>query len=851
MTNEIVGGFVLPEEVGCLRPDRPVGGHGAVRGTQASRGLFEEVCEQRGITLGPAVEVDFGERSRLPIRLDPEQAGDIQFTLVEDESGALHWIQMDPASPEVELLREPDLQADPERGLVADATKKVLRWVAFQLPVPDGTIDRFRAFEARVRPNRLLQLDISGRDFVTPEVVPGTTLEGPLLLMLHGTGSSTEVMLAEFQRAQLARLGHGYSHTLAFDHPTLSFSPADNAKALVEKLNELKLGSHEIDVLAHGRGGLVARRLVEGKLLPRDITPRTTVFVGTPNAGTPIADRDHALQLADVLTSPLTFLPDNLVTDTLDLVLEFLKIVAAKALDSLDGLKAQAPDSPFLQSLNGVAASEGQYRSISSAFQGGRGGASGKLYLRLSDLVFDGDSDLVVPTNSTHGPVGEFNIPSTDRLVLRGPDAVNHFDYWKAPAVVEQLFTWFLGAREEPASIRSRMEAERSAMLRSAFQVGDMSTYTALVDEEAASERGAARLLFQDPLTAPAARRSELGTVVVIPGVMGTHLGVGDRRIWIHLIRMLWGRLRDLAMSHGPGDVSTMGLVASYEDLVRHLLGRRHVSLFGYDWRRSLAEAANTLNDHVLQIERDGAPTPISFVAHSMGGLVVRTFIKHHPDTWNGLGEHSRAVLLGTPNLGSHEMVRNLIGDDPNLRRIARFSPLSLEETAAIVRSMPGVLQLLPRWGEGQLDLLADETWLAILDNLDALTDGSLPAGMQTNLGTARTVLADLDDQYSSPGFADDGRLLMVAGTGHATPTATQLEVDGSLSWADTRAGDGTVPVELAAFPGGRATYYSSADHGGLAEDPDVFEAVDDLLHQGKTSKLDDKHLVMERGPRC
>ncbi|MGZ3316904.1 MAG: esterase/lipase family protein, partial [Isosphaeraceae bacterium] len=63
-----------------------------------------------------------------------------------------------------------------------------------------------------------------------------------------------------------------------------------------------------------------------------------------------------------------------------------------------------------------------------------------------------------------------------------------------------------------------------------------------------------------------------------------------------------------------------------------------------------------------IQIDRwFGFDAPVHLVAHAMGGLVCRTFIKRHPDRWKTMwdaernGERGgRLVMLGTPNHGSY-----------------------------------------------------------------------------------------------------------------------------------------------------------------------------------------------------
>jgi len=69
--------------------------------------------------------------------------------------------------------------------------------------------------------------------------------------------------------------------------------------------------------------------------------------------------------------------------------------------------------------------------------------------------------------------------------------------------------------------------------------------------------------------------------------------------------------------------------------------------------RSSLAECADFLRQMVNSLS---AAEQISFVVHSMGGLVVRRYLQDHSDS-----RHSLMVMLGTPNLGADlaEMLKN------------------------------------------------------------------------------------------------------------------------------------------------------------------------------------------------
>ena len=64
------------------------------------------------------------------------------------------------------------------------------------------------------------------------------------------------------------------------------------------------------------------------------------IFVGTPNAGTILADGKYMGDLVDGYTNLLNFFPTNGVTDVLGAVIDTVKHLAVGATDRLVGLAA-------------------------------------------------------------------------------------------------------------------------------------------------------------------------------------------------------------------------------------------------------------------------------------------------------------------------------------------------------------------------------------------------------------------------------------------------------------------------------------------------------------------------------
>ncbi|MEM1081974.1 MAG: hypothetical protein AAGH65_10380, partial [Pseudomonadota bacterium] len=202
--------------------------------------------------------------------------------------------------------------------------------------------------------------------------------------------------------------------------------------------------------------------------------------------------------------------------------------------------------------------------------------------------------------------------------------------------------------------------------------------------------------------------------VILIPGLMGTLLespSMGE--IWI-------GSLTDLAFSDyrrarlnidpdtlmaDPGDVVPAGITGEFagrdfyqpiidtlEDIggfvraeagqsIKH--GGRHYYIFTYDWRLDNVQSAAKLSELVeqIRIDHDRPDLQVDIIAHSMGGMIARYFMRYgntdvttnneFPINYHGEGRVRRILLLGTPNMGTVESLKAfIIGRQIGLRRI-------------------------------------------------------------------------------------------------------------------------------------------------------------------------------------
>ena len=134
------------------------------------------------------------------------------------------------------------------------------------------------------------------------------------------------------------------------------------------------------------------------------------------------------------------------------------------------------------------------------------------------------------------------------------------------------------------------------------------------------------------------------------------------------------------------------------------------------DGQRTSRVAFDHRLDELVERLRAEHPTRgVNFVAHSMGGLVVRAFIAEHRQRWDELADipgasSGRLVMLGTPNRGSYSIPMTLLGAELAVRGLAAIDRRhDGDEVAKIVAGFPGVYQMLP-FAQG-VEGVEDDHW--------------------------------------------------------------------------------------------------------------------------------------------
>ena len=268
--------------------------------------------------------------------------------------------------------------------------------------------------------------------------------------------------------------------------------------------------------------------------------------------------------------------------------------------------------------------------------------------------------------------------------------------------------------------------------------------------------------------------------------------------------------------------------------------GNHHFTCFqfDYDWRRDIVESAKALDQFIKErrqyvqkeIEKrfgiKNHDVKFDIVAHSMGGLVARYYLRYGAAdlpidgslpklTWAGSRYVDHLVMIGTPNAGSIDSLISLVNGFRPAFMLSHYK-------SAVLGTMPSVYQILPRSRHNHLldgkgrpvpDILDPRLWEENNWGLaDAKQDHVLklllpdvenPEKRRTlaldhlrkSLYRAKQFNAAMDIPAKPPASL---HFFLIAGDSEKTNKTARFDSDGRLSIIEKGPGDGVVLRESA-----------------------------------------------------
>lgn len=675
-----------------------------------------------------------------------------------------------------------------------------------------------------------------------------TKTGGTYLLFLHGTASSTKGSFGDLPGSEpWSYMVQTYgSNILAFQHESLTKSPLENVADLVKQLP----ANATFDMISQSRGGLIGEVLarfcsgdennagfssieldllkklysagfyndclqqindIKTQLQVKKIKIRRFIRSACPASGTTLASKrlDNFLNITFNLIGFSTGWGSNPV------YMLFKELMAAvvdckNQEEVLPGLECMNPNSVFIKILNSPS-SMAIDNSLTIIAGNSKVSFSLKgLLVIATKLFFMRKNDFIVNTESMY--MGTRRSGMVQFFYDEGPE-VNHFGYFK-------------NTRTQKA-LQDALKTEPGTAIPGFMPISAISDSDAYRNAVLGLDGGQ---VFQNTVS---------GTkpiVILLPGIMGSNLSVKDSLVWVNYIKMFAGRLQDLDISNSS-NIKAMSLIkTSYKKLVDHLNPTYDVVTYAFDWRLQLNTVALDFEKKVKELMAYGQP--IKIIGHSMGGVLVRDFMVTCADTWKALNASPdfKLMFLGSPLGGSYRIPAVLFGQDDIINKLSMIDIRhSKEELVDIFTKFPGILSLLPLSQEADNDFADAKTW----NNMAATKDKWPVPGKQdlSDFGKYRSGILSAET-------IDYSNAVYIAGKDKSTPCGYRIDETPQgkeLVFLCTAEGDQSVTWE-SGIPKkmieNNAVYYVNATHGGLANTPAIFAAMDELLERGTTNLI-------------
>lgn len=357
-------------------------------------------------------------------------------------------------------------------------------------------------------------------------------------------------------------------------------------------------------------------------------------------------------------------------------------------------------------------------------------------------------------------------------------------------------------------------------------------------------------LVYQAPATPSVATSTDSGQatttpVIIVPGIMGSYLNKeDDTEVWINLLKMVLPGdeyLDDLKLSEtGDSLVSLeatdivrlinvplfrrdnfLSLVNTLED--SDYMENEYLFTFPYDWRVDIQNSAQVLRNKINDIKSQLGVEKVNLVAHSMGGLLVKKYLKDY-----GGDSVDKFVDIGTPHEGSPNSFSSLMYGYTDI------SILNKERIKSISQNMSSVYELLP-----SRNYFDDSNRYYVFDAVsgnDRLTFDQTSTYLKTSgrnsalVDRADTFHQEIDGLNPSDYGVETYNIV-----GCGTPTIGQFYIleagEHSIYNIKMINGDGTVPLRSAEALTASTTYYvKSAQHAVMPSTSGVKELIASLL---------------------
>lgn len=358
--------------------------------------------------------------------------------------------------------------------------------------------------------------------------------------------------------------------------------------------------------------------------------------------------------------------------------------------------------------------------------------------------------------------------------------------------------------------------------------------------------------LMQPPESAPEPQK--INPVIIVPGIMSTELledKIVDNKIWVNTVQIASSITDDfldvLKMDESGNSINSNILTGEIikelnnADYWRGLLGQlslkyhdnSDLSEYPYDWRLDNKSSVLKLKEKIDEIKTEKGVEKVDLVAHSMGGLLVKQYLKDY-----GGDSINKFIDIATPHTGAPSSYKILMyGDNLGVSKFFDLININAGKIKEISQNMPAVYQLLPSQkyfddsdndyryyvfsavnGEDRLTFEETSNYLKATGRNSLLVD------------RANVFHQEIDDL--NPG--DFGvETYNIAGCG--TPTIGQFYIlqEGEHPIYNIRMinGDGTVPLKSAEAMSASKTYYvKNAQHALMPSTAGVKELISGLL---------------------